>query len=364
MSDFTRQLRDILGEDRAVIVLENGDRLRDDLSLLSVFTRIQEITGCNVTSIIETRLDWSKLRPSEDVLTPVRVHFSQYTRDELGRLVAGFLETEVELNGEQETMFRLQYSGLVLSIFYSVTRYSLLKKSSTCLITYFCRSLTELVHIARVNYHSYQEPVLAGELKHTDTKKLWTNIEPHLKKCLSRVHLREVTSKQLLSLEQEQSAKEDSIMSLSTIGPAISNSSRLNIELPFYSKFLLIAAFLASYNPAKSDKRFFVKSHGKQKKTMSSIKAKEKLNSQLTGPKPFPLERLLAIFYNIVEEEVNPTATIYSQVTSLVRLQLLTSVGLELLDQPKYKCNVSMDFIRTVAKTVQFDIYKYLYDYC
>ena len=48
----------------------------------------------------------------------------------------------------------------------------------------------------------------------------------------------------------------------------------------------------------------------------------------------------------------------------LVRLQLLTSVGLELLDQPKYKCNVSMDFIRTVAKTVQFDIYKYLYDYC
>ena len=179
------------------------------------------------------------------------------------------------------------------------------------MITYFCRSLTELVHIARVNYHSYQEPVLAGELKHTDTKRLWTNIEPHLKKCLSRVHLREVTSKQLLSLEQEQGAKEDSIMSLSTIGPAISNSSRLNIELPFYSKFLLIAAFLASYNPAKSDKRFFVKSHGKQKKTMSSIKAKEKLNSQLTGPKPFPLERLLAIFYNIVEEEVNPTATIY-----------------------------------------------------
>ena len=54
----------------------------------------------------------------------------------------------------------------------------------------------------------------------------------------------------------------------------------------------------------------------------------------------------------------------HGQVTSLVRLQLLTSVGVELLDQPKYKCNVSLDFIRTVAKTVQFDIYKYLYDYC
>ena len=43
---------------------------------------------------------------------------------------------------------------------------------------------------------------------------------------------------------------------------------------------------------------------GKQRKTASSIRTKEKLNSQLTGPKPFPLERLLAIFYNIVEEQV------------------------------------------------------------
>lgn len=227
--------------------------------------------------------------------------------------------------------------------------------------------MSELVHIARLNFSVYQEPVKTGECRVSDTKKLWANIEPNLKKCLSTVHLREVASKQLLSLEQEQTGRDEfsnSIQSLSSNGPSISNPNRLNIELPFYSKFLIIAAFLASYNPAKSDKRFFVKHHGKQKKSAASIKAKEKLNTQLTGPKPFPLERLLAIFYNIVEEEVNPTATIYSQVTSLVRLQLLTSVGLELLDQPKYKCNVSMDFIRTVAKTVQFDIYKYLYDHC
>ena len=74
---------------RAVIVLENGERLREDTALLSVFTRLQEMTGCNLTTLIETRLDWSKLRPAEDVLTPIRIHFSQYTRDELTRLVAG-----------------------------------------------------------------------------------------------------------------------------------------------------------------------------------------------------------------------------------------------------------------------------------
>ena len=31
------------------------------------------------------------------------------------------------------------------------------------------------------------------------------------------------------------------------------------MELPYFSKFLLIAAYLASYNPAKVDRRFFAK---------------------------------------------------------------------------------------------------------
>ena len=70
VSDFTRLLGDTLGEGRAVIVLENAERLREDLALFSVVTRLQEVTSCNVACILETRLDWSKLRPSEDVLTP------------------------------------------------------------------------------------------------------------------------------------------------------------------------------------------------------------------------------------------------------------------------------------------------------
>ena len=123
VSDFTRMLTECLGDRRAVIVLENGDRLRDEMSLMSVFTRLQEITRCNVSTILETRLDWSKLRPAEDILTPVRIHFSQYSRDELIRLVAAFLESEVSLDGDRDSQFRLQYTGLVLSLFYSITRY-------------------------------------------------------------------------------------------------------------------------------------------------------------------------------------------------------------------------------------------------
>lgn len=36
-------------------------------------------------------------------------------------------------------------------------------------------------------------------------------------------------------------------------------AARADVELPFYSKHLLIAAYLASYNPVTTDKRFFSK---------------------------------------------------------------------------------------------------------
>ena len=99
-----------------------------------------------------------------------------------------------------------------------------------------------------------------------------------------------MASRQLTDSLKEADNEKEVETSVVSGSQAVSNVSRITIELPFYSKFLLIAAFLASYNPAKSDKRFFQKHHGKQRKTSSSIRAKERMNSQLTGPKTFPLE--------------------------------------------------------------------------
>lgn len=45
------------------------------------------------------------------------------------------------------------------------------------------------------------------------------------------------------------------------------------LELPYYTKFLLIAAYLASHNDAKIDKRLFVKHHGKQRKRVQNIRS-------------------------------------------------------------------------------------------
>ena len=89
-------------------------------------------------------------------------------------------------------------------------------------------------------------------------------------------------------------------------------------ELPFYSKHLLIAAFLASYNPPSRDvATFSLTSTGVMKKrrrggSQGPATAKAKLakggagvatkasaNALLQAPQPFGLERLLAIFYTL-----------------------------------------------------------------
>ena len=195
----------------------------------------------------------------------------------------------------------------------------------------------------RTKYYEYKNlnvGVYAQDAEYQSIIFNLRSIEPHLKRVLLNIHYQE---------------------SATMMGEE-SKSKRLNVELPFFSKFLLLASFLSSYNPVSTDKRFFMRSKIGRVVKKSKRKAQtHKKSSQLLGPKMFDLNRMLAIFYVIVDEKISSTAEIQSQVASLVTLQMLTQTG-EDLDQPKYKCNVSLDFIRQVAKNVRFELHKYMYD--
>lgn len=225
------------------------------------------------------------------------------------------------------------------------------------------RTLPFLLWIARYHLPSYRAPVDRRETDPDNARALIRNIEKRLKESKTEVHIRETTSKQLEAAEREAISGSSLSTATSASSTSVSNR-RLHVELPFHSKFLLIAAYLASYNPVKSDKRFFMKHHGKQRKTLASTR-KERTSSQLTGPKAFPLDRMMAIFYSVVDESVRPSANIASQISSLVSLQFLTAVGGadDGLDVPKYKCVVGLDFVTQISKQVQFEIHRYLYDF-
>ncbi|XP_043824230.1 origin recognition complex subunit 5 isoform X2 [Dromiciops gliroides] len=335
-NDFVRLFKKVtqdqgVDDQTVYIVLDKAEYLREmEANLLPAFLRLQELTKRNVTVIFLSQIVWEKFRPNTGCFEPFIMYFPDYSIGHLQKILSHDHPPEYSAD------FYAAYINILLGVFYTV-----------------CRDLKELRYLAALNFSKYCEPVVKGEANERDTRKLWRNIEPHLKKAMHTVYLREISSSQWEKLQQDDTE----------MGQLKGLSAHAHVELPYYSKFILIAAYLASYNPTRTDKRFFLKAvvqksksssqhHGKIKKA-SFMKKHEKTSNHLLGPKPFPLDRLLAILYSIVDSRVAPTANIFSQITSLVTLQLLTLVGHDdQLDGPKYKCTVSLDFVRAIARLV------------
>uniref|UniRef100_A0A671R8C1 Origin recognition complex, subunit 5 n=1 Tax=Sinocyclocheilus anshuiensis TaxID=1608454 RepID=A0A671R8C1_9TELE len=336
LSDFVRLYKQMSSNSPATqtryIILDRAERMRDmDFSLLPALLRLQELVNDNVTVILLSEIVWEKFRPNTGCFEPLLFHFPDYSK---GKRLVQILSWDHHPSYTPELY--ASYINILLGVFFSV-----------------CRDLRELRHLAALNFSKFCEPLEKGEAKESDIHKLWKNIEPHLQRAMQTVYLREVSSVQW----EQQQMDEKEATTLRVL------SAHAHIELPYYSKFLLIAAYLASFNPARTDRRFFLKSHGKIRKT-NFLKKHEKTSNHLLGPKPFPLDRLMAIFYSVVDSRVAPTASIFSQISSLVTLQLLSQVGHDdQLDSPKYKCSVSLDFILAISRTVGFDVVKYLYDF-
>ncbi|KAK6993786.1 origin recognition complex subunit 5 [Biomphalaria glabrata] len=340
MTSFIRQLVKAvtdngLRNETLYIVLDKAERLRDtNVHLLPALLRLQELSELNVCTILISEIVWEKFRSGTGLCEPYCLHFPDYTRQELNEIMC--LDAPASCDKELYAL----YVNIVLSVFHMV-----------------CRDLRELRHIAKLNYPYFIEPIQKGDADASQARKLWRNIEPHLKKALNSVYLREVSSLQWELMQQAEFDQSESDISKSA-------ASRSHMELPYYSKFLLIAAYLASYNPMKYDRRFFAKNSGRVSKRTKLVKKNVRTSNHLLGPKLFPIDRLMAIFYSIVEGNVMPSAQIFIQISSLVSLHLLCQVGGEdKIAAPKYKCMVTLDFIRSVARTVQFDIMKYLYDF-
>jgi len=108
--------------------------------------------------------------------------------------------------------------------------------------------------------------------------------------------------------------------------------------------------------------RTLKRSAGRRKKSRKTKKA-EKVPQRLLGPKTFPLDRLLAIFYSIVESRVDASSEIYAQIASLVTLRLIAQVtGADNLDAPRFKCMVGLQDVQRVAASIEFPVANYIYE--
>ncbi|KFY45793.1 hypothetical protein V494_00754 [Pseudogymnoascus sp. VKM F-4513 (FW-928)] len=150
--------------------------------------------------------------------------------------------------------------------------------------------------------------------------------------------------------------------------------------LPYTSRILLIAAYLASYTPARLDTLLFAKSTGVSKKRRKNLggnatkprpgtAARRKLNRKLLGPQAFVMERCLAIFWALREEASGAGraetggADILAAVAALSSLRLLgktSKVADPLEGGCKWKVNVGWDVIRGVGRSVGIEVEEWI----
>lgn len=326
-----------LHEKVVVIVLEGCERLRDmSPNLLPALMQLQELSCLQRACVVlVSDVLWDKFSPPGGLPPPIQIFFQQYSQSDIQKILAL----------DKPKNYPVDFYSNYLQLFVAVFLRS-------------CRDITELRFKASENFSKYCEPILRGDIDMNDSGKLWKHISPHLKTSLQMIYMRFETEKVTADVEPMKLVDKHSSLSSAA-------KFALSFELPYYAKYLIIAAFLASYNSPKEDKKLFVKLSGRTKKRVqnSTKNAQTKISSLVVGPRQFDLERLLAIFYSIIEEKPHISVNLLTQITSLVELQLLLKVGNDPLETPKYKCAVGFDFIIIIAKTLSFNVTKYLVDY-
>ncbi|CAO1318869.1 unnamed protein product [Diamesa hyperborea] len=364
MSDFIKELQD-LRDGNYIIVIENAEKLRDmDYNILPVLTKLQDLTGLNISCILISSIAIEKYGLSD----VIKIHVPEYSKqditdilmaqfDEIHKNIQNTITNSAEENEQIKTEkmmiaysmdkeFYRNFVDIFLNVFYKA-----------------CRDITELTFLSNKSFVIYYTPVLNGEIASNDITNLWRNITKNLKNSLNTIYMR---IDNLSSLEMKTS--EESEVDPLYLEQNSTKQFAQNLELPFYGKFLLIASFLASHNEAKSDKRLFMKYHGKERKRLQKVKAQAKVLEKMginMGPKSFTIDRLLAIFYAILDEKVGLSCNLLAQISTLVDLNFLTFTTGEsnIMDgTARLQCTIGLDFVTNIGKVVGFNVKQYLTD--
>ncbi|KAK7205915.1 origin recognition complex subunit 5 C-terminus-domain-containing protein [Myxozyma melibiosi] len=144
-------------------------------------------------------------------------------------------------------------------------------------------------------------------------------------------------------------------------------------DMPILSKYLLCAAYLASYNKPRHDVKLFSRIRIMRKRPRNSFhtKYKDKINTRILAPSAFEYERLLAILKCIVPEQYDSTIDIQTQFATLVSLKMIVRSGgmasvshlSDMLEsKSRWAVNVAWDVVVEISREIRLQMDGYLMD--
>lgn len=346
-----------------ILVLDRFDQCCDPTDdLFPQFLKLREYSVVRNVSVVFIT---SHGDPREiSTFCEPHVYFPPYTQSKLTLILQeNPLGHLLHATPEQDSVFWSQFSKLVVDLFIDYTGSDLLLLRDLCLKL----------------WPKFAEPVNLKKYRPSEFLQIYRDIR-------TQVFNDDIVSNS--AVEAYGGAMENE--------PA--NESAL-ADLPYHSKFILLASYLASYIEPKNDLQIFSRLSSQKKKRegkASELIRKRDIDSRLLSANFFDLERLKAIlsviyrnesksmsdqnqelvnlYQDLTEREVakkelefatftlNPSVDVNMQLSTLVSLGLITrTYALDILSSKiRWKCNVNWDTIDDISREIQFPIHNYV----
>jgi origin recognition complex subunit 5 len=184
-----------------------------------------------------------------------------------------------------------------------------------------------------------------------------------------------------LLVAQRRLFQEEGVLLHSLLAPSDLGSTTQGPKshtLPYYAKWLLIAGYLASFNPARLDETFFMKTSERKRRKKGGGTARSaagrpgqvrKIPRHLLAASSFTLDRLLAILHAILPDDVRAGIDISKQIATLTSLRLLVRAGSLGSSDPlepggKFRVGlyVTWDYALALARGLDFELADYTTD--
>jgi len=331
------------------VVVDRAERLRQIDGAFDTLLRLPELTGVPVCVVLISTVFWDALQGFLAVSDPIQVHFPNYSRETF-KAILGSRPVPPILPGSPNPP---DYDDLWEPFIWRLT-------DSFAAV---CPELNELDHLARSLFPVFCGPALRGEVDVEDISKLFIEVMPSFKHGFEALYLHQA--------KEQETATGEMASTVSQVPPCAMVASHVPqvhlqlkcppilASLPAYAKYMLVAAYLASYLPPKMDLKIFTQLD-RSRINRNGHTATEAANVE---PKAFTVDRLLAIFHAILANEklsltLSPEEHI--QVSALESLALLVRVSQgNNLHQIRYKCIAEPSVVSTIATGLDIDLGAY-----
>lgn len=330
-------------------------------TLVSGLFRLQEATRRQICVIIVSNSLWQHMHENTTGgVQPLAIPFDPYNKSQLVKILCRTVETL-----DQRLVEEMGQGILCDVLKYVVTG-----------LDHGTRDVLEITHSVRLLLPTLKALVKENEHKEKDPLAfLLASIRPHINVLFQELCHHELAEADLVARADERRKAAAEKGKFQPNKPIHDVEDAL--ELPKRAKFVLLASFLASYNPAQEDRRLFsafaTKGRRKHRASCSSQTHATAVGPLLLGPKPFPLPRMVAILKSICSD-ASFVEGLEVQVASLTSLHLLDHVAAtrssNLSSRPleemelgsvRLRCNILHHDAQQIAKSIGINLSSYLY---